>query len=87
MPDSENTGRADLPESGTVARPFTLTKRQTECLTWAAKGHSLAMIARELVVEYRTVRTHLQQARRRLGAFNTTHAVAIAIREGLVVYE
>lgn len=40
--------------------------------------------AEDLGISHDSVKTALAQARMRLGARNTTHAVAIAIRRGLI---
>lgn len=64
--------------------PFFLSKRQREVLTYAAQGLTDRATARQLALSPRTVRAYLQQARRTLGAVNTTHAVAIAVGHGLI---
>jgi LuxR family quorum sensing-dependent transcriptional regulator len=61
-----------------------LTNRQREVLTWAAAGKSAWETGEILHISSRTVEEHAQQASARLGAVNRTHAVAIAIRDGLI---
>ncbi len=66
---------ADSP--GFVFKP--LSKRQCQALSLAAIGHTDVQAARAMGVAARTLRGYLQEARERLGAINTTHAVAIAV--------
>jgi LuxR family quorum sensing-dependent transcriptional regulator len=61
-----------------------LTPREREVLSWAAEGKSAWEIGEILHITKRTVDEHTQQAARKLGATNKTHAVAIALRERLV---
>ena len=64
--------------------PETITDAERDCLIAASHGLRTAGIAALLGREPSTVQTHLTYARRRLRAKNTTHAVAIAIRMGLI---
>ena len=61
-----------------------LTGREREVLTLLAQGLYLDEIAGRLGIGSETVRTHVRKASDRLGAANRTHAVAIAIRRGLI---
>jgi DNA-binding CsgD family transcriptional regulator len=61
-----------------------LTGREREVLTLLAQGLYLDEIGQRLGIGSETVRTHLRKASGRLGAANRTHAVAIAIRRGLI---
>jgi len=61
-----------------------LTERETECLTWAARGKNRDEIALLLHRSRDTVHFHLQNAIRKLEADNRTHAVAIACTRGLI---
>jgi DNA-binding CsgD family transcriptional regulator len=67
-----------------AAMPETLTPRGFECLSWAAYGCSDKEIALELGCTHDTVRFHIKNLVRKLGASNRTHAVAVAIQNGLV---
>jgi DNA-binding NarL/FixJ family response regulator len=58
----------------------TLTVREREILQLIASGQSLDEVAAVLVVSPDTVRTHLANARRKLGARNRTEAVVAAMR-------
>jgi LuxR family quorum sensing-dependent transcriptional regulator len=61
-----------------------LTAREQEVLKWTASGKSAWEIGLILGITKRTVDEHAQSAFRKLGAANRTHAVAIAVREGLI---
>lgn len=71
-------------EHGEHGRPVDLTPREFEVLRWAADGHDNAEIATALHVAERTVKFHLQNAYRKLGARNRTEAAAIARRQGIL---
>jgi two-component system, NarL family, response regulator len=62
-----------------------LTQRQRQILQLLADGESTTVAARQLDLSEETVKTHIKTALARLGARNRTHAVAIALRESLVV--
>lgn len=62
-----------------------LTRRQREILQLLADGESTTVAARKLDLSEETVKTHTKHALARLGARNRTHAVAIALRESLIV--
>jgi two-component system, NarL family, response regulator len=62
-----------------------LTRRQRQILQLLADGESTTVAARQLDVSEETVKTHIKTALARLGARNRTHAVAIALRESLIV--
>jgi LuxR family transcriptional regulator, activator of conjugal transfer of Ti plasmids len=57
-----------------------LTRRESECLEWAAKGKSSWETGRILNVSRRTVAFHLRNAREKLGVYSTVEAVAVASR-------
>jgi LuxR family quorum sensing-dependent transcriptional regulator len=62
----------------------TLSAREREVLTWVASGKSAWEIGEILNIAKRTVDEHAQAAFQKLGAINRAHAVAIAIRDGLI---
>lgn len=62
-----------------------LTPREIEVLTWAAKGKSRWEASVILGICEDTVKTHLENIRNKLGATNTTHAIAIALMNGLLL--
>ena len=61
-----------------------LTPREWECLRLTAQGHREAEVATLLQVKPSTVRFHLRNVERKLGATTRTHAVAIAAQLGLL---
>lgn len=61
-----------------------LTKQQERALVLASHGFRRKQTAQAMGIGEETVRNHLARARFRLKATNTTHAVAIAIRRGLI---
>jgi LuxR family quorum sensing-dependent transcriptional regulator len=65
------------------ARP-SLTDREIECLRWAAVGKSEWEISQILSISEHTAEKHLLNAKRKLKASNRVHAVAEAIRFGLI---
>lgn len=62
-----------------------LTSRETEILSWAAEGKSDADIADIIGISYPTVRFHLNNAYKKLGANERIFAVTKAIRHGLIL--
>lgn len=62
-----------------------LSPREADVLYMLALGHSRADAARRLEISEHTLRDHLQSARAKLVAQNTTHAVAQAIAQGRIV--
>lgn len=61
-----------------------LTERELACLRLAAEGGTAAEISRLTGVGERTVNFHMANAISKLGAANKTHAVALAMRLGLL---
>lgn len=61
-----------------------LTAREREVLTWVAQGKSARAIGEDLHITKRTVDEHVHTSVRKLGALNRTHAVAIALRDGVI---
>lgn len=61
-----------------------LTPREAEVLRLVADGHGTAEIARELCYSERTVKNVLHDLTTRLQLRNRSHAVAYALREGLI---
>lgn len=61
-----------------------LTPRQLEILAYVASGLELDEIARELQISRHTVKDHLSNAIRALEARNRSHAVALAVKLGLI---
>lgn len=61
-----------------------LTRRERQVLELCADGLTAQEIAVRLGVTFRTVNAHISAARSRLQALNKTHAIAIALRRGLI---
>jgi DNA-binding NarL/FixJ family response regulator len=61
-----------------------LTERELEVLGGMCEGRSNAEIGRGLFLSEDTVKTHARRLFRKLGASDRAHAVAIALRRGLV---
>jgi DNA-binding CsgD family transcriptional regulator len=61
-----------------------ITDREREVLAWAAQGKSAWEIGQILLISERAANKCAQTAFQKLGAVNKTHAVAIALREGLI---
>jgi len=61
-----------------------LTPRETEVLRLVAEGHDTSEIAARMCYSERTVKNVLHDLTTRLQLKNRTHAVAYAMREGLI---
>lgn len=61
-----------------------LTPAQTRALAGMADGHSVKGYAAVAHIAEQTAKFHLADARRRLGARSTLHAVVLAIEAGLI---
>ena len=62
-----------------------LSPRELSAMTYLAKGFSRAQAAEELDISEHTLRVYIEAARHKLGALNTTHAVARALSSGIIV--
>lgn len=73
-------------ERGRVPEPIrALSPREMDALTYLGMGYSRGQVADLLEISEHTVRAYIESARFKLGALNTTHAVARAITEGLII--
>lgn len=61
-----------------------LTERERQCLKLAADGFTNREIGAQLGLSVETIKDHLQFARFRLGARNSTHAAVKATRMRLL---
>ena len=75
---------AELVESGRPKRAALLTPRESEVLALIARGQPNKVIARELGVSEKTVKTHVSNLLGKLGVTDRTQAALYAVREGLV---
>jgi len=62
-----------------------LSPREVDAMTLLAIGYSRAQVAETLSISEHTLRVYIESARFKLGAMNTTHAVARAMSRGLIV--
>lgn len=62
-----------------------LSPREIDAITLLAMGYSRAQSAQALSISEHTLRVYIESARFKLGALNTTHAVARALSRGLIV--
>ncbi|AZV76849.1 LuxR family transcriptional regulator [Parasedimentitalea marina] len=63
----------------------TLSPREVDVMTLLAMGYSRAQVAETLSISEHTLRVYIESARFKLGALNTTHAIARAMSRGLIV--
>lgn len=61
-----------------------LSRREEQCLIWAARGKTYQEIGEILDLTFGSVKTHLDSARHKLGCMNLTHTVAVAIASGVL---
>jgi DNA-binding NarL/FixJ family response regulator len=75
-----------FPSTATSRRPRSgaLSERECEVLEQIARGHSIEDISGDLFLSPHTVRTHIKNILRKMGARTRAHAVAMAISEGLI---
>ena len=64
---------------------LSLTPRETEILTWVARGKTYWEIGKILNIQEDTVKKHMQRTFALLRVSNNTHAVAKAIINGLII--
>jgi DNA-binding CsgD family transcriptional regulator len=62
-----------------------LSPREIDAMTLLAVGYSRAQVAETLSISEHTLRVYIESARFKLGAMNTTHAVARALARGIIV--
>ena len=62
-----------------------LTQREKQVIALLAEGASNKLIARRLDISVHTAKFHVAAILEKLGAVNRTDAIAIAMREGLVL--
>jgi len=68
---------------GTVSAHDDLTPRELDVLTLIARGRSNKVIARELGVAEKTVKTHVSHILAKLGVSDRTQAALYAVKQGL----
>lgn len=65
-------------------RAYKLSPRELQITKFLAYGYTDKRIAERLEISARTVQTHITHIVIKLRADNRTHAVAIALKEGLI---
>jgi DNA-binding CsgD family transcriptional regulator len=64
---------------------YELSPRERDALTFLSRGNSRAEVAERLRISENTLRAYIDSARAKLGAMNTTHAVALALARGVIL--
>ncbi len=80
-----NEKALDFEPERTPEQPQALSPREVDAMTFLAMGYSRAQVADTLAISEHTLRVYIESARFKLGAMNTTHAVARAMSRGLIV--
>lgn len=80
-----NEKALELEPDRTPEQSQALSPREVDAMTLLAMGYSRAQVADTLSISEHTLRVYIESARFKLGAMNTTHAVARAIGRGLIV--
>ena len=62
-----------------------LSPREVDAMTFLAMGYNRAQAADTMQISEHTLRVYIESARFKLGAMNTTHAVARAMSQGFIV--
>ena len=68
-------------------RSSRLSAREVIVLRELAQGHTTEQVGQILAVSPHTVRTHIKNAMRKLGARTRAHAVAIALGDGAIEHD
>lgn len=80
-----NEKALELEPMRTPQQNQSLSPREVDAMTLLAIGYSRAQVADTLSISEHTLRVYIESARFKLGAMNTTHAVARAMQQGLIV--
>lgn len=72
-------------ENGNTTAMGKLSPRELAALTYLARGMSRNQAAHQMKISEHTLRVYIESSRHKLGALNTTHAVARALNNGLIV--
>jgi LuxR family quorum sensing-dependent transcriptional regulator len=83
-PQRQQTKSSKFASRRARKKTYTLTSRETEVLTWVARGESARKIAEILHITKRTVDAHVLSAVRKTGAANRTQAVVVAMLDGVI---
>ncbi|HEX2839824.1 helix-turn-helix transcriptional regulator [Hyphomicrobium sp.] len=63
----------------TQKRRDLLTRRERDCLVLSGRGHSEKEVAQQLDISPNTVRVHIENIKRKLGAANKSHALILSL--------
>ncbi len=77
-------GGAGARPSGGGTGPSNLTPREAEVATWVARGKTYGEVALVLSISADTAKAHIESVCHKLNAVNKTHAVAVALTQGLI---
>ncbi|MCF8479467.1 MAG: LuxR family transcriptional regulator [Rhodospirillum sp.] len=61
-----------------------LSPREQEMLRWTAEGKTSGEISSIVRISVKSVESHLENAKRKLGTYSKTHAVVVALTRGLL---
>lgn len=64
-----------------------LTERETEVFRLLAAGYKRRVVADRLLIDEGTIATHVNHILGKLAADNLTHAVNIALRQGILTID
>ncbi len=65
-----------------IKRRDILTRRERDCLVLSGRGHSEKEVAQQLDISPNTVRVHIENIKRKLGASNKSHALILSLLAG-----
>lgn len=80
-----NAKALDFEAGGDGLAAPSLSPRELGAIRCLARGLNRAQAAQELGISEHTLRVYIESARHKLGALNTTHAVARALSTGLII--
>lgn len=80
-----NQKALEIERGSDLVNVATLSPRERDSLTLIGMGNSRAHTAETLSISEHTLRVYLETARFKLGAANTTHAVALAMASGKII--
>jgi DNA-binding CsgD family transcriptional regulator len=69
-------------QSETYGDDAGLTRREVECLNWAAEGKSDWEIGKILRISSKTVNYHIENVKRKFGVATRVQAIVVALRQG-----
>lgn len=80
-----NRKALELEQGGDGVAAPSLSPRELSAMRCLALGMSRAQAAAEMDISEHTLRVYIESARHKLGALNTTHAVARALSTGIII--